>query len=306
MENNAKLPLLVVVGPTASGKTSASVKIAKNLEKRGIVSEIICADSRTVYRGMDIGTAKITPEEMENIPHFGINIVNPDQRFTVADFQKYAKEKISEILSRDHMPIMVGGSGLYVDSVIFNYDFTKNDSREQESVREKLNKKSIGELQNFIIEHKIYMPDNKENKRYLIRSIEKNKVKNTTSDRNKIRENTIIVGITTNKSELRKRIISRAEKMLSNEDFELETKSLFAKYPDDSEPMKSNIYRFAKKFFEGEVDFDAAVNEASIADWHLAKKQLTWFRRNKNIEWRELNEVVDFSEEQVLRMTRKK
>ena len=70
--------------------------------------------------------------------------------------------------------------------------------------------------------------------------------------------------------------------------------------------MKSNIYRFAKKFFEGEVDFDVAVNEASIADWHLAKKQLTWFRRNKNIEWRELNEVVDFSEEQVLRMTRKK
>jgi tRNA dimethylallyltransferase len=112
------LPLIVIVGPTASGKTSLAIDIAKQFG-----GEIICADSRTVYIGMDIGTAKPSRAEQAMVPHWALDLVEPGQRFTAADFKEYANKKIAEIRSRGNIPMIVGGTGLYVDGVIFDYKF---------------------------------------------------------------------------------------------------------------------------------------------------------------------------------------
>ncbi|HEY1086016.1 MAG TPA: tRNA (adenosine(37)-N6)-dimethylallyltransferase MiaA [Candidatus Saccharimonadales bacterium] len=119
-------PLVVIVGPTASGKTAAAIEIAKRHK-----GEIICADSRTIYREMNIGTAKPTAAEQAIVPHWGLDLVNPSERFTVADFKQYAIQKITEIRSRGHIPFLVGGTGLYVDSVVFNFDFSKRETKEE-------------------------------------------------------------------------------------------------------------------------------------------------------------------------------
>ncbi len=116
----SKSPLVVIVGPTASGKTAIAVEIAK---KYG--GEIICADSRTIYKEMNIGTAKPTTEEQKQIPHFGLDLVKPNERFSVADFKEYALREIAQIRSRGNMPLLVGGTGLYIDSVLFDFDFTE-------------------------------------------------------------------------------------------------------------------------------------------------------------------------------------
>lgn len=112
-------PLIVIVGPTASGKTAVSINLAKKLG-----GEIICGDSRTIYKGMDIGTAKPSTEERDGIPHWGLDLVFPGERFTVIDFKLYTDRKIKEIRGRGNVPILVGGTGLYIDSVVFDFDFT--------------------------------------------------------------------------------------------------------------------------------------------------------------------------------------
>ena len=119
-----KIP--VIIGPTGSGKTGLSIDLALELVNRGIFDgcEIISADSRAIYKGMDIGTAKPTVEEMRGVPHWGIDLVGPGERFTVADFKEYAEQKIFEIIQRGHLPIIAGGTGLYVDALIYNYSFS--------------------------------------------------------------------------------------------------------------------------------------------------------------------------------------
>jgi tRNA dimethylallyltransferase len=118
-------PILVIIGPTGSGKTGLAIDVALELQRRGRFSgcEIISADSRAIYKGMDIGTAKPTREEMCGVPHWGIDLVEPDERFTVVDFCEYARQKIAEIRKRGHLPIIAGGTGLYVDALVYDYQF---------------------------------------------------------------------------------------------------------------------------------------------------------------------------------------
>ena len=112
------VPTIVILGPTGSGKTGISIKIAKELN-----GEIISADSRAIYKGMDIGTAKPTKEEMDGIPHYGLDLVEPGERFTVADWKKYTEDKIADIRARGKVPIVTGGTGLYIDALIYDYHF---------------------------------------------------------------------------------------------------------------------------------------------------------------------------------------
>ena len=114
-----KQPLIVLTGPTASGKTALSIGLAK-----AIGGEIISADSRAIYKGMDIGTAKPTIEEMNGVPHYGIDLVEPGERFTVADWTQYTETKIADIKTRGKVPIITGGTGLYIDALIYDYHFT--------------------------------------------------------------------------------------------------------------------------------------------------------------------------------------
>ena len=114
--------IIVIVGPTASGKTSLAIKIAKE-----VGGEVISADSRCLYKDMNIGTAKPNKDEMQGIPHWGIDLLSPSDSFNVAEFKRYAEEKIHEIKERHHIPIIAGGTGLYVDSIVFNYQFCSNN-----------------------------------------------------------------------------------------------------------------------------------------------------------------------------------
>lgn len=275
-----KLPLVVIVGPTASGKTSLSIALAKEFG-----GEVICADSRTIYKHMDIGTAKPSLEERQGIPHWGIDLVEPGERFTAADFKWYTLAKIDEIRERGHVPFLVGGTGLYVDSIIFDYQFGAD---RDELRRKELDAMSLDELYDYCKENNINLPENKQNKRYVIRAIEQKSI--NTTRRNELIENCTVVGIATERDVLRQRIADRTEQLFANGVVE-EATLLGKKYGWDNEAMTGNIYRLARLYLRGEFDLEEYKEKFTTADWQLAKRQLTWFRRNSFIKWGSLTEV---------------
>lgn len=238
-------PILVIIGPTGSGKTGLAIDVALELQRRGRFSgcEIISADSRAIYKGMDIGTAKPTREEMCGVPHWGIDLVEPDERFTVVDFCEYARQKIAEIRKRGHLPIIAGGTGLYVDALVYDYQF--NDV-----------------------------------------------VKNNYSDRQQMSSEYLMVGIDWDRVELRKRLVQRSYKLFA-QDIEAETARMANKYSWDLQAMKSDIYPIVWRMMQGEISRDEAIKLNAIDDWHLAKRQLTWFKRNPNICWVPLSQAKD-------------
>ena len=269
-----ELPLIVIAGPTASGKTALAVRLA---ERFG--GEIICADSRTIYTGMDIGTAKPTCDERANVPHWGLDLVEPGGRFTVADFKAYAEQKIAEIRERGNVPFLVGGTGLYIDAIVFDFAFA---GEANEVLREQLEQMNVQELQKYCENNNIKLPENDHNKRYLIRAIERKNV--TVKRRETLIDNTIVVGITTNRETLRTRIALRSEQLFANNVVE-EATILGKKYSWDSEAMTGNVYPLVRKYIAGELDETGLRREFEISDWRLAKRQMTWLRRNPYIMW---------------------
>lgn len=267
-------PLVVIVGPTASGKTSLAIDLAKEF-----CGEIICADSRTIYEGLDIGTAKPTKQERLQVPHWGLDIVKPGDYFSAADFKKYAETKIDEIRARGHAPFIVGGTGLYVDSVVFDYQFGKSADIAQ---REKLSKLTLAELHNHCNKNNIELPENEKNIRYVIRSIERNGL--NLAKRDGPIKNTIIIGVLNDKQILRSRIEQRSEQLF-NDGVVDEAKILGKKYGWDSEAMKGNIYPLIRSYLLGEITLEDMKTKNLILDWRLAKRQLTWLKRNRYIKW---------------------
>ena len=245
--------VIVIVGPTGSGKTGVSLEIVEELRKGGKDAEIISADSRAIYKGMDIGTAKPTRSEQEQVKHWGIDLVEPGERFTVFDWKKYAEEKIEEIFSRGNLPIIVGGTGLYVDALVYGYRFGRI---EQKSC-------SGGEGR----DEQILYPDRQEMcSRYKI------------------------FGVKVESKILKERLLKRANKLFNQELYN-ETKRLVEKYDWGSQAMKSNIYQFAWKFMNGEISREEAIKLNMYDDYHLAKRQMTWFKRNENILWLPLDKI---------------
>lgn len=269
-------PLVVIAGPTASGKTSLAIELA---ERFG--GEIICADSRTVYRGMDIGTAKPTAEERERVPHWGLDLVEPGERFTAAAFKAYTLEKIEEIRSRGKIPFLVGGTGLYIDAVIFDYEFGGEPDPEQ---RRQLEGMPVEELQKYCVKNNIELPTNRQNKRHLVRAIEQKSI--NTKRRTEPIPNAVIVGIATDHDILRERIHARTEHMFENYVVE-EAILLGKKYGWRSEAMSGNIYPLIHQHTEGVLSLDETKQKFETADWHLVKRQLTWLKRNPHIVWKD-------------------
>lgn len=276
-------PLIIIVGPTASGKTSLAVDLAKRYN-----GEIICADSRTVYKGMDIGTAKPTSVEQDNVPHWGLDLVEPGDHFSAADFKKYADGKIAEIRERGHIPFLVGGSGLYVDAVVFNYQFGLPADK---NLRKKLESMTINELYKYCHKNNVSLPENDQNKRYVIRAIERNNTA-TTRDSEPL-STSIIVGIATDRDELRSRIQQRSEQIFDDGVVE-EATMLGKKYGWDNEAMTGNVYPLVHDYLDNKITFDEMKERSVVQDWHLAKRQLTWLRRNSFIEWLSLKEARSY------------
>ncbi len=276
-------PLIVVVGPTASGKSAIALELAAHYN-----GEIICADSRTIFTHMDIGTAKPSKQDQARVPHWGLDLVEPGVVFTAADFKKYAQEKIADIRARGKVPFLVGGSGLYVDAVIFDYQFGLTADPRERAIWEEM---SLSELHKYCIENNIKLPENDQNRRYVIRAIEQKNI-----NRERLSEplsNTIVVGITTKKDELRLRIATRAEQLFDDGMLEEATR-LGETYGWESEAMTGNIYRLVHQYLKKEITFDELKQKNQTADWRLAKRQMTWFKRNPYITWLERDEARNY------------
>ncbi len=282
---NYHLPIVVIAGPTASGKSGLAMEMAVKYN-----GEIICADSRSIYKYMDIGTAKPDIDDRNLVPHWGLDLVQPGQYFSAADFKNYADDKIKEIRKRGHVPFLVGGTGLYIDSVIFDYQFgPKADSW----FREILEQKTVLELQEYCKNNNIKLPENHMNKRHLIRSIE---TKGETASLNtSIIDNCIVVGITTEKSVIMERIKTRIVQMIELGVIE-EAKMLSTKYGWDSESIKSNIYPIIRQYLDKKITKDELIDKSVTTDWRLAKRQITWLKRNKLIQWGSLVEAKEIIE----------
>lgn len=266
-------PLVVIVGETASGKSALALELAQRYE-----GEIICADSRTVYKGMDIGTAKPTLADQEKVQHYGLDLITPDCYFSAAQFQHIANEAIGDITRRGKLPILVGGTGLYVDSILFNFTFPPApDSAE----RERLSALDVSQLQSEIIEKDLTMPSNSLNKRHLARVIETNGIPGLKQG---MRENTLVLGLRVDREELRMRIEKRVEMMIS-EGFLQEVEGLGKRYGFDAPGMLAPGYRAFAKYLTHEIAMDEAAADFIKSDLALAKRQRTWFKRNNGIQW---------------------
>ncbi len=278
------LPLIVILGPTASGKTTYAIRLA-----RLIGGEVICADSRTVYRGMDIGTAKPTEPERTGVLHWGLDLIEPDQRYSLYDFQRYAMAKIAEIRQRQHVPLLVGGSGLYINSVIYDYRLAGGDY--DPTTRAKLEKLPPDELRRLAIKRGAKLPRDLDNKRRLIRSLETGGVSNNCGY---LSRQTIVIGIAVDKEKLSQRISERAEQMLERGLVD-ETDRLIARY-GMVEPLRRNAYGVVAKYLTGQIYEAELIEQISTKDRQLAKKQLTWWRNPRwasDIMWRTLPELTD-------------
>ncbi|MBC7868985.1 tRNA (adenosine(37)-N6)-dimethylallyltransferase MiaA [Candidatus Saccharibacteria bacterium] len=283
-----KLPLVVIVGPTASGKTALAIELAAECN-----GEIICADSRTVYKDMDIGTAKPSQAEQARVPHWGIDLIAPGDYFSAADFKQYAVQKIEEIRARGHVPFLTGGTGLYIDAVLFDYQFGDKGDVEQ---RQKLQQMTLEQLYEYCKKNNVILPENFKNKRYVIRAIENKGA--SPQKRVTPLEQTIVVGIATEKIVLRTRIEQRAEQLFEDSVVN-EAKMLGKKYGWDNEAMRSNIYPLIRLYLEGSLSLDDVKNKFITLDWRLAKRQMTWLRRNTFIHWASLNDAKKYLVDQL-------
>ena len=267
--------LIVIVGPTASGKTSLAIDLAARYG-----GEIICADSRTVYKGMDIGTAKPSLLEQRGVPHWGLDLVDPGEAFNASMFKEYADRKIADIRRRGKVPFVVGGTGLYIDAVLFDYQFGPSPDVVKRST---LGKLDLCELHQYCNNNNIKIPENSKNKRYVIREIERRGV---SAERQNIPlQNAIIVGITTPRSILRSRVSCRAKSMVEAGVID-EAVAILQKFGDNSEAATGSVYRIIKDFYMSETScVDDLIGQFIKSDMSLIKRQMTWFRRNPFIVW---------------------
>ena len=284
--NEATLPLVVVVGPTASGKTALGIRLAHRLN-----GEIICADSRTIYRGMDIGTAKPNKKERLGITHYGLDLVDPGDRFTVADFKKYADQKIQEIRAKGKIPLLIGGTGLYINAVLYNYSFSSVDEATRLKRRSYYDRWSLNELTEYCTFNNIQLPNNYQNKRHVINTIVTNG--DPSRSDNYLLKNSYIVGIATYREELHNQMLVRAAKMIQDGCI-AEAIQLAERYGWNSEAMTANAYRLIHQYVSGTITKYELQQKIVSADSQLAKRQITWFKRDKNIYWGTLAEVENY------------
>ncbi|MDE6405092.1 MAG: tRNA (adenosine(37)-N6)-dimethylallyltransferase MiaA [Lachnospiraceae bacterium] len=301
-----KRPLVILTGPTAVGKTALSIALAQ-----AIGGEIISADSMQVYRRMDIGSAKIMPEETEGVPHHLIDVLEPDQEFNVVVFQKLAKQAAEEIYSRGHIPILVGGTGFYIQALVYDIDFTEND--EDNALRQSLEEQAKREGAEALYERlRAVDPESCEsihanNIKRVIRAIEfYEKTGKKISDHNREQRqndspyNFAYFVLTDSRDRIYRRIDERVELMMA-QGLEREVRALRETgCRRDMVSMQGLGYKELLAYLEGEISLEEAVYLIKRDTRHFAKRQLTWFRREKEVIWIDKT-VFDQNSQNILR-----
>ena len=300
MEN--KDNLLVLTGPTGIGKTAISIDIAKKLK-----GEIISADSMQIYRYMDIGTAKITLEEMDNIPHYMLNIVYPDEEFTVADFKNKAEKYIEKINKSGKLPILTGGTGLYLNSIVYELKFTKVEANEELRKEYDYLADMYG---NQYIHDELYKVDaisanriNINDRQRIIRALEifyetgkpmsyynKNFRKETE------KYNLTMIGLTMDRAKLYSRINKRVDFMIEEGLIDEVRKLMDMGYSTELVSMQGIGYKEIISYLEGEAKLDETIEILKRNTRRYAKRQLTWFRRDNRIKWIDINQYDSIEE----------
>jgi tRNA dimethylallyltransferase len=285
-----KPKLIVILGPNASGKTGLSIELAK-LIKPGFMgykgAEIISADSRQIYKGLDLGTGKITEKEMSGIPHHLLNVALPKKVFTVADYQKLGNLAIRKIIDQDKLPIICGGTGLYIDSLIYNYSFPavepdldlrcELEKKTTETLLKELQKKDPRRTKNI---------DSK-NRRRLIRALEiVIKSGKPISKLNKHPSYDFLkIGIARSPEELKERIIKRLDERLS-QGMVAEVKSLHDKRLPWKRMEELGLeYRYLSRYLRGKIDYEDMKTGLQKEIIRYAKRQMTWFKKDSAIHW---------------------
>lgn len=283
--------LFILAGPTGIGKTDLSVKIAEIIN-----GEIISCDSMQIYKYMDIGSAKVTHEEMKNIPHYLIDFLEPNVNFSVAEYKKLAEEKIREINLRGKIPMLVGGTGLYINSILYNYDFntTDKDTKYREYLQQLANENGReyvhSLLKNVDIESykKLYPKDLKR----VIRALEVYKTTGKTisqiQEERKKKEvdyDLKYFVLTMDREKLYNRINHRVDKMLYMGLVDEVKKLKKMGYTPDMQSMKGIGYKEILYYLQGKATYDETVNIIKQGSRNYAKRQLTWFRRDKRAIW---------------------
>ena len=275
--------VIAVVGATASGKTSYAIELAKKIN-----GEIISADSRLVYKGMDIGTAKPTIDEMQEIPHYMIDVVEPEYNYSVGLYVKEAKKHITDIISRGKVPIVVGGTGLYFRVLLENYDLP--DVKPDYELRKELSSYSYEELLEMLtkLDEKAANSVEKNDKKKLIRYIEIIKLAGKPLDLVRgVKEkefNVVWVGLNFPREILYDRINKRVDLMIEQGLID-ETKKLLQKHGRISNITDTIGYREVLSYLDGELSLDEAKDKLKQNTRNYAKRQLTWFRKNEQINW---------------------
>lgn len=300
------LPLIVLTGPTAVGKTKLSVELAK-----AVNGEIISADSMQVYRHMDIGSAKVTKEEMEKVPHHLIDVLDPREEFNVVIFKSLAKKAVEEICGRGHVPIVAGGTGFYIQALAYDIDFTEND--EDPGLRRQLEKEAE-EKGPWYLHDKLRAVDpeaadqiHANNVKRVIRAIEfYEKTGTRISDHNQTERSKsspyrlFYYVLNMERSLLYERIDRRVDQMMA-EGLVDEVKQLAAMgCTRDMVSMQGLGYKEILDYLEGRIPLDEAIRIIKRDTRHFAKRQITWFKRERDVRWLNL-EAFDYDRGRVLR-----
>ena len=296
MSENKKKPMIILTGPTAVGKTDLSIQLAKAID-----GEIISADSMQVYCHMDIGSAKVTPEEMDGVPHHLIDVLEPEEEFNVVVFQKLAKEALTGIYERGHIPIIVGGTGFYIQALLYDIDFTENDG--DTAIREELEElaqmKGAGYLHQMLqeIDPESAAAIHQNNVKRVIRAIEFYRQTGTKISLHNEQEREkqspyqfLYYVLDTDRKTLYERIDRRVDLMMEHGLVDEVKRLADMGCTRDMVSMQGLGYKEILDYLSGEITLEEAVYILKRDTRHFAKRQITWFKRERDVRWLELEQ----------------
>ena len=300
-----KPKVIVICGPTASGKTALSIELAKKIN-----GEIVSCDSMQIYKDMDIGTAKPTIEEMQGIKHYMLDFVSPDERYSVADYKKQAKQAIREIIEKGKVPIVVGGTGLYVDSLIYEIEYQniEFDEKYRKQLEERSEKEGLEVLYNEAkkIDPEAIIKISPNDKKRILRILEiyNSTGKNKTEQEKESRKNEVefdykVYAISWDREKLYDRINQRVDIMIDQGLIE-EVQKIYSKYNKFPTAMQGLGYKEVLEYLEGKCNKQEMIDKIKQETRRYAKRQLTWFRKNKQTIWLDGQEKIQNNIEIIL------